>query len=118
MSDFMVESFGPTLRELRRQAGLSQRDLAARTGLDFSYISKLENGRLSPPAADTVVTICQVLGEPPEKLLALTGKIPSEVQQTLSTNPSAQRFMREAQQLKLTEEEWERLSTELRQLRD
>ena len=57
------------------------------------------------------------LGESPERLLALTAKLPSDVQQTLSKNLGAQRFLRQAQQLNLTEEEWERLSTELRQLR-
>lgn len=114
----MTAPFGSALRDLRRRARLSQRALAGQTGLDFSYISKLENGRLPPPAADTVVAICRVLGEPPEALLALTGKIPSEVQQALSTNAGAQRFMREAQRFELTEEDWERLATELRQLRD
>jgi len=40
-----------------RKAAISQRDLAA-AGLDFSYISKLENDRIPSSAADTVVAIC------------------------------------------------------------
>ena len=76
----MPQEFGPALRDRRRAAGLSQRELAARTGLDFSYISKVENGRVPPPAADTIVALCQVLQTPPEALLALTRKIPSAVQ--------------------------------------
>ena len=110
-------SFGTALREYRRAAGLSQRDLAERTGLDFSYISKLENGRLPPPAADTVVAICGVLGVPSEELLALTGKIPSEVQQTVSTNQAAQRFLLEAHRMGLTDDEWRRMAASLRRLR-
>jgi len=117
MDEGTTPTFGLTLRDLRRRAGLSQRELAERTGLDFSYISKVENGRLPPPAADTVVSICRVLEVPIEDLLALTGKIPSEVQQTLSTNKGAQRFMREAHHLGLTEEEWGRMSETLRRLR-
>src|SRR5579862_1169231 len=89
------QRFGPALRDHRRAAGLSQRELAARTGLDFSYISKVENGRLPPPAADTIVAICQVLDIPPEDLLALTRKIPSAVQQTVSSSKAAQQFLRE-----------------------
>ena len=117
MDENTAPSFGPALRDLRRHAGLSQRELAERAALDFSYISKLENGRLPPPAADTVVSISRVLGVPPEELLALTGKIPSEVQQAVSTTPGAQRFLLEAQRLGLTEEEWEHMADTLRHLR-
>lgn len=112
-----VARFGPALRDRRRAAGLSQRALAARTGLDFSYISKVENGRVPPPAADTIVAICRVLDTSPEDLLALTGKIPSAVQQTLSTNTMAQQFLRAAQQMALTDQEWAQLLQALHRLR-
>jgi len=111
------QAFGPALRDHRRTAGLSQRDLAARTGLDFSYISKIENGRLPSPAADTIVAICQVLDTPPEDLLALTRKLPSAVQQTVSSSPAAQQFLREAQQMALTDQEWATMVRALRRLR-
>ncbi len=113
----MDQAFGPALRDRRRAAGLSQRDLAARTDLDFSYISKIENGRLPPPAADTIVAICRVLAIMPEDLLALTGKIPSAVHQTVSTSKMAQAFLREAQQMALTDQEWARMMQALRRLR-
>ncbi len=113
----MPQEFGLALRDRRRAAGLSQRELAARTALDFSYISKVENGRVPPPAADTIVAICTVLDTPPEELLALTRKIPSAVQQTVSSSPAAQQFLREAQQMALTEHEWVYLGQALRGLR-
>ena len=115
--DVSEMTFGAVLRDHRRAAGLTQRDLAERSGLDFSYISKLENNRLPPPAADTVVVLSSILGVPPEELLALTGKIPSEVQATLSTSPSAQKFLREAQRMGLSEDEWSDLARTLRRLR-
>jgi len=113
----MYHGFGPALRDLRRAAKLSQRELAARTGLDFSYISKVENGRMPPPAADTIVAICHVLGIAPEELLALTRKIPSDVQQTVSSSTTAQQFLREAQQMALTDQEWAQMTRVLRHLR-
>ena len=113
----MQHRFGPALRDRRRAAKLSQRDLAARTGLDFSYISKVENGRVPPPAADTVVSLCRALAVAPEELLALTGKIPSPVQRTVSSSTAAQRFLSEAQQMLLTDQEWEQLLQVLRRLR-
>ena len=112
-----MASFGETLRDIRREAGVTQRDLAQRTGLDFSYISKLENDRNAPPAADSIVRMCEVLGVPPERLLALTGKIPSDVQQTVASSTAAQEFLRETQRLSLTDDEWRVLSQEVRRLR-
>ena len=75
------------------------------------------HGRLPPPAADTIVALCGVLGTDPEDLLALTGKMPSVVQQTVSSSTAAQRFLREAHQMALTDEEWARLAQALRRLR-
>lgn len=113
----MEETFGSVLRERRRAVGLSQRELAQRIGLDFSYISKLENGRLPAAAADTVVAICAVLGIRAEELLALTGKLPSAVEQSVGTSLAAQRFLSEAERMGLTDAEWGQLADSLRRLR-
>jgi transcriptional regulator with XRE-family HTH domain len=113
----MSTSFGNVLRERRRAAEMSQRELAEKIGVDFSYISKIENGRLPPPAADTVVEICRVLRIEPEELLALTGKIPSKVQETVSSSRVAQEFLGEAQRLGLTDDEWQVMIKSLRGLR-
>jgi transcriptional regulator with XRE-family HTH domain len=114
----MEDSFGAALRARRRAIGLSQRRLADRIGLDFSYVSKLENGRLPPPAADTIVAICGVLGAPAEELLALVGKLPSDVQQTVSASKSAQAFLRETQRMGLKDDEWDQMCRALRSLRE
>jgi len=111
-------TFGEKLREYRRAAGLSQRVLARLVGVDFSYISKVENGRLPPPAADTIVKICGVIKTDPEELLALTGKLPSEVRETVGTKRVAQEFLREVQRMDLTDAEWETMIKELGNLRD
>ena len=39
-------TLGTRLKELRRKARLTQRQLAGRVGVDFSYVSKMENDRL------------------------------------------------------------------------
>jgi transcriptional regulator with XRE-family HTH domain len=43
-----VSTFGEHLRQLRVEAGLAQKDLAARTGLSACYISLIESGKRSP----------------------------------------------------------------------
>jgi transcriptional regulator with XRE-family HTH domain len=113
----MEKTFGQLLKEIRRSVGVSQRDLAAQVGVDFSYISKLENDRLSPPAADTTVRICEILEVVPDQLLALAGKLPTGASQMISSNPSAQQFMREAQMMGLSDAEWKQLSQGLKKLR-
>ncbi len=113
----MDTEFGVALRGRRRAAGLSQRALAERTNLDMTYISKIENGRVPPPAADTIVALAHALDSPPADLLALTGKIPSAVRRMVSVSRSAQEFLYTADQMALTDQEWARLTQALGQLR-
>ena len=110
-------NFGERLKALRRAAGFTQRQLAAAVGLDFSYISKLENGHNPPPAADTIVRLCGAMKVTPEPLLALTGKLPSDVHESVGLNEAAQQFLRETRDLPLTEGEWRHLSRTARRLR-
>lgn len=112
----MAIDFGTLLREKRRAAGLSQRQLAEKAGVDFSYISKLENDRLPAPAAETAQRFAEVLGCPAEELLAAAGKIPTGLDAAL-TQPGALRFLQEASDLELTAAEWEQLRGQLRGMR-
>lgn len=113
----MDATFGHLLRDLRRTKGVNQRDLATKVGVDFSYISKLENDRLPPPAADTIVKICEVLGVDPDNLLSISGKVPSDVTELLTGDSAALQFVREAQRMGLTSSDWGRLGKTLRRLR-
>jgi transcriptional regulator with XRE-family HTH domain len=111
-----MSKFGIILREKRRGAGLSQRVLAEKAGVDFSYISKLENGRLPAPAAETVYRLAKCLGCPPEDLLAPAHKMPVGVGEALA-KPEALRFLQEASRLRLSPGEWEQLLGKLHGLR-
>ena len=69
----IMESFGEFLREKRRERGMSQRELAQKAGIHYSYLSRLENGERLPNKQ-----ICQRLAdalglsnEEREKLLSL-----------------------------------------------
>ncbi|BBD98787.1 XRE family transcriptional regulator [Sphingobium amiense] len=52
---------GPAIRAARLDQGLSLRDLAVRTGLPFSTLSKLENGKMGM-SYDKLVLLAQALG--------------------------------------------------------
>jgi transcriptional regulator with XRE-family HTH domain len=56
-----ASNFGPRLKELREQAGLTQPQLAEQTGLSKGGIADLEQGRREPSWA-TVRIICAALG--------------------------------------------------------
>jgi len=113
----IMSEFGTILRAKRRAAGLSQRKLAQEAGVDFSYVSKLENGRLPAPAASTVSRFAEVVGCPPEELLAAAKKMPSDLNALMSGDAAALRFLQEASKLGLSTAEWERLTGSLHGLR-
>jgi transcriptional regulator with XRE-family HTH domain len=113
-----MSTFGTILKEKRRASGLSQRQLAERVGVDFSYISKLENDRLQAPAADTIERIAACIGCPAEELLAAAKKMPAGLNDSLINEPTAVRFLQEASRMRLTPEEWQRMLGELYGLRE
>lgn len=61
-------TFGQNLREARRQAGVSQDDLARESGVDRTAISTYERGRREPNLR-TVVKLARALGVSPATLL-------------------------------------------------
>ena len=98
----MATKFGEFLRERRRQAGLSQRRLADIVGVDFSYVSKLENDRLPAPSAETVIRLAEAIGSPPDEFLAAARRMPGSVGDEVVREPAAQRFLRMATTMKLS----------------
>lgn len=56
-----IEHASRRIRELRKERGLTQAQLAERAGLPQSYISRLENGEHSP-TAKTITKLAEGLG--------------------------------------------------------
>ena len=109
--------FPERLRELRRLSRMSQRELAEKVGVDFTYLSKIENGRVEPPSEAVLKRIAcafaTALGqdeiELADELIILAGKIPSDLADTLSRNPGAVQFLRSVGGDIRSHEEWQRL---------
>ena len=113
----MQETFGQKIKKIRRLKGISQRDLASKGGVDFSYISKVENDRLPPPSSETIEKICKALNVPVEDLLILARKPPSGVMEIMRSSPSAVKFFQNAKSMNLDEKEWGKLIKQLTKLR-
>ncbi|MBI3464768.1 MAG: helix-turn-helix transcriptional regulator [Planctomycetes bacterium] len=100
--------FGSKLRELRRKKGLTLRALAEAVGVDFSYLSKIENGKAGYlPGADTIRSIAEALDADPLELLRMADKVPPEVQ-GFAKHASARRFLQRAQEV-ASPEDWDAL---------
>ncbi len=80
-----TETFGRRIRRRRREGKLSQRQLASLVGVDFTYLSKLENDQQGQsPGEELVMKLAEQLHEDAEELLALAGKVPVEALRTLA----------------------------------
>jgi len=94
------QSFGKIIREARKHKGYSQRVLADQLGLDFTYLSKLENNRADyPPKEEVIRAIALNLDLDQEQLIFLAGRIPAREEDLLKQHyqqmPSLFRLMRE-----------------------
>lgn len=49
-----MDSFGETLKLLRKDESLSIRELGKRTGISHSYLSQIENGKRKAPTRDLI----------------------------------------------------------------
>jgi len=56
-----MDTLGKTIREIRRRKDWTQQELAARTGLDQSYLSRLEHDRHKNIAASSLARIATAL---------------------------------------------------------
>lgn len=96
----MDQNFGKLIRQARKEKGYSQRELAKRLGLDFTYLSKLENNRADyPPKEDVIRALAKNLDLDEEELIYLAGRIPQQEEDLLKQHykamPSLFRRMRE-----------------------
>ena len=113
--------FPDRLRELRRAARMSQRALAEQVGVDFTYLSKIENGRVEPPSEGVLQKIAKELAgklgmdetELADELITLAGKIPSDLAETLYRNPHVVRLLRSVGTDVRSAADWRRLFADL-----
>ena len=84
------KEFGARLRVLRKQAGFSQRELASKIGVNFSYLSKIESGAMPPPSEKVVLQLADALNADKDELLTLAGKIPADIAQILKDRETLQ----------------------------
>jgi len=82
-------SFLRERREALRQEDrrYSLRQVAGRVGIEPSYLSKVERDIGSPPSEETLVRLAGDLAVEPDVVLALAGKISSDLREAIRRRP-------------------------------
>jgi transcriptional regulator with XRE-family HTH domain len=83
-------TFGEKIRELRKSKNLSQRGLASKVKVNFTYISKIENTKLDFgefPSEELIRKLAKALDSDEDDLLILAEKIPEGVRRRVIQRP-------------------------------
>lgn len=87
-----MSTFGTYVRDRRERlkasdATFSVRQVAQRIGVEPSFLSKVERGETPPPSEEKVKALALELGEDPDVLLAVAGKVSSDLQEAIRKRP-------------------------------
>jgi transcriptional regulator with XRE-family HTH domain len=87
-----ADSFGGYVRNLRKRraaadGAFSLRRIAARCGVTPAYLSRVERDEVAPPGEETLLRLAEALGEDADVLLALAGKISSDLRSAIIARP-------------------------------
>ncbi len=85
-------TFGEYIRDrreaLRREdRRYSVRQVAQRVGVEPAYLSKIERGDVAPPSEAKIRALAGELGEDPDVLLAMAGKVSSDLLEVIRKRP-------------------------------
>lgn len=88
----MSKLFGEYIREKRESLrkddpDYSIRRVAKRIGIHHSYLSKIERGEPASLSEKRMVALADELGDDPELLLAMSGKISEEARRAVFEDP-------------------------------
>ena len=83
---------GKTLRQKREalkatDRAYSLRQVALRVGIEPAYLSKIERGDVAPPGEGTIKKLAVELNLDADVLLALAGKISTDLQEVIRKRP-------------------------------
>src|SRR5438477_3627424 len=99
-------TLGQRIKQLREEHKLTQRQLAEKVSVDFSYLSKIENDRLEhTPSLKTLQDLAKALEVDELELMELADKVPT-VLQAIARDKDAMHFFRRATEIIKSPEGW------------
>ena len=87
-----MNSFGSYIREKREglhadDKSKSLRQVAIAIGVEPAFLSKVERDIVSPPSEGKIIALAEVLDEDPDLLLAMAGKVSSDLLAIVKARP-------------------------------
>ena len=80
-------SFGAVVRRKRMAKEIGLREMAKKIGVSPTYLSKVERDEFSPPTEDKVRKIAEILAHDADELLALAGRVASDLTDIIRQRP-------------------------------
>ena len=80
-------SFGATVRRLREAKKIGLRKFAKEVGMSPTYLSKVERDEFNPPSEEKIRAIAAALGQDADELLALAGRLSSDLADIIQRHP-------------------------------
>jgi HTH-type transcriptional regulator, competence development regulator len=72
-----MKTIGQIFRQARKERGLSIRKFAELMGIDFTYVSKIENGKIEyPPGYELLSRVAAEFDQDYDMLLLASGRLP------------------------------------------
>jgi HTH-type transcriptional regulator, competence development regulator len=81
------KSFGSLVRQEREAREIGLREMAKKIGVSPTYLSKIERGDFEPPAEDKVRKIAEIIDRDPDELLAMAGRVASDLTDIIIRRP-------------------------------
>ena len=78
--------FSKLLKSLRTKKGVSIKKLARELGINYTYISKLENSKVNP-SREVIDRFSHYFNYSSDELMTAAGKIPRDIEEILKNNP-------------------------------
>lgn len=110
------KTFGQTIRQLRKEKRLTQKEVAKKVDIDVTYLSKIENGKLDPPAHDKIKKLAEILEVDSDFLITEADKVPEDIVDMIpKTSTKIPKLLREGKNL--SDEDWDKVHEYIKDLK-
>ena len=102
----MGERFGQRIKRLRLERNFGLRQTAARAGMTATFLSRIENDEeRSPPGEEKIRALARLLDDDFDVLMALTGRVPEDMERVITGDPTMPEFLRVARRRRVSGEQ-------------
>ena len=103
-------TLGETIKNKRKVLGMTQKELASKVEVDFSYISKIEKGNAKMPSKEVLAKVAQALELNENELYFRNNQIPDGVHQIIISDEKVIDFLTKISNRKVSDREWEAIN--------